>query len=171
MTKTMLAAAATAALVIGLAGCGGDEGDDPEAGESSSSTPEAPETVTVSVGLHDHGTQEALFNADDRTCTSRNLAEAFDIAIENPDVKADELRELMPKTTVTLKDAAGTTIGLLELPEDGGTFKKSTGCDWTVAFEDIEPSDFYEVVVEHGDFSTTEQGEGGDGDVVLDVTF
>jgi hypothetical protein len=163
--------ALAAATVLALAGCGNDGGDEPEAESSSSEATEAPAAATVSVALHDHGTLDALFNADGGTCTSLNLGEAFSLGLDNPDMSAEELRGLMPKTTVTLKNADGSTIGHQELPQDGGTFKKGTGCDWILDFPDIEPSDFYEVVVEHGDFSTTEQSEGGEGDAFLELTF
>lgn len=172
MKKIVLGAVAVAAL----AGCGGasDEPDETATSNPSEtpSTSAPPETTSVSVELHDNGSLDALFNGRDGVCTSRNFGVAFSIALDNPNMSSDELAELIPTTVVTLKDAAGTTIGVDELEQYGGRFTKSEGCHWTVTFPEVKPSDFYEVVVENDAFSKsmTEAGNA-DSNTYLAFTF
>lgn len=119
--------AVVAALLV-LSSCGG--GSDSPAKSSGS---KSPSPVDVTVNLHDAPPIDALYNKNNRVCSSQSFMDA--IAGQDS------------KVTVTLKDASGTIVGTQDLPKEGGTFDKTSGCDWAVTFEQVAPSDFYQAEV------------------------
>lgn len=148
MRRTLISAAV---LALTLTACGG--GDEPSDAGSDESAPtsEAAETTAVTVELRDSMPAKVLSNFDDRTCASKSIADALNLTMANPDASAEEIAAMLPTVSVELANAEGTTIGLQDLEQYGGSFDKTTGCMWTVRFGDVEPSDFYEVTVSKGD--------------------
>lgn len=165
---------ALAAALILATGCGGGGDDEASlAPETVTVTDTAtPEPVTVYVELVDQPELNALFNGDGGQCTTVNVADVFDVAIDNPDLGPAEIQELLPKTEVTLLDADGSIVGTQTLPKRGGGFNPATGCTWSIVFDLEEGSDFYEVEVERDSFTATGRGEsGGESSVFLTVEF
>ncbi|WP_426243777.1 hypothetical protein [Nocardioides sp. LHG3406-4] len=166
------AALALVPCLVALSACGGgdsDAGDDKPEGSAAEST--KPASADVTVTLQDLGKLDALFHGNGPTCTTANLADAFDLAMENPKLSPKDLLELLPKTKVIVADESGTTLGLEELPATGGAFDKGSGCTWEVSFSGIDVSEFYKVTLEQGDFTTSTQVEGGAPTVEVDLTF
>ena len=144
-----------AVVVVLVSGCGGGS----EA-ESKELAPADPTTVDVTVTLKDFGQPDGLFK-DGEYCLSISMAEMMRLTLDNPNVDVDDGLDLYPKTTVTLADADGTTVGVQEMHLQGGTFDKGTGCTWPIDFYGVDASDFYKVTFTHGDFTTSKQFPGG----------
>jgi hypothetical protein len=147
-----------------LAGCGGG-GD-----SSGSSGVTGPTTLTVD--LRDTGSLDALFNADGAQCATVNFAEALQVSTDNPGMAAKDLQALLPKTTLTVKDASGTIIATEDLPRQGGSFTKGQGCTWPVKVTVKEPTDVYQIQIAHGDaFQKSMNANAKGGDQTVTFTF
>lgn len=159
MTRTL---ALTFAALLLTAGCGGSGDDDTS---DQAKAPAEPETTSVVVELRDTVPLEVLSNSDDEVCTSYGFDEIIGAAMDNPDLDADELTDVLPGVTVNLKDAAGTLLATQKLPEDGGTF--DSGCTWPVTFDNVAVSTLYQVEVVSGTVVGTGQGDAAAGPLVV----
>lgn len=109
-----VATIAAAAVGLAISGCGGeDDAPDAEPADGSSSSA-PPETMNVTVELYDEPPLEVLYNGDGGQCTSNFLG----------------LNASTP--SVTLYDADGSIVGTQDLEDEGGTFDREYGCQWTL---------------------------------------
>jgi hypothetical protein len=131
-------------LLFLLTACGGSE-PAPKA-----EAPKEPELINVTVVLQDSKPLDILFNADDQECTSRNIEQVLENAMSGGEAESDPVE-------VALRDADGSLIGTITLPEHGGTVGP-TGCEWEVAFPEVPKSNFYEATVTG--FQAEENGTG-----------
>lgn len=133
-----------------LAACGGTSSD-----PGASTQGAAP--VPITIMLHDAGSADALFNLGGGVCETSNVGEAMQVTGANPGATLKELRALLPKTQITVKDDAGKVVAVKTLPRVGGAFSKA-GCTWPLTFK-VAPSGFYDITVSHGDFSMAQESK------------
>lgn len=144
-TRGTLASLAVAMLGLATA-CGSSDDSAVDPAAETSSTP--PSTVTLTVTLTDAPPLDVLQNGSRGKCTSVDLAAALMGGGDQTPVE------------VTVRDADDTIVGTTQLPKRGGTFDRDAGCvEWPVTFDDLEPSDFYQVTLSSraGDQDTTVQ--------------